>query len=1013
MKRLWKALKRAFFALRLIIWLVGLVVVGAYAYLYFIGVPRALCDRVIRELAARGVAATFDDIKLELPAILVAHNVALADTRTPDRPLVQAQRLGIDFDLASLWRQGLSPVQALEVIDGTLSVPLDFDDPRSERIQAEKVNGHICLSEGNVLEVNHLTAELCRLRFVLDGQLRMAPPRQPPQSKRPPMSAEERARRAQRVRDILGELHSLKFDQPPVLTLRFEAASDDLSAFEADLKIDARALAHPKLAVESLSARLRYAEQRLRLDRLEATLGGGKLKVASADYDLRQHTGRVVAESSVDPKVFQKLLPPQLFQQLAAWRFDRNPRFTLAASYEADRLSIQSFEAQVAGGKLIVSGYYDFKTGEAQADVESHVNLKELAVFMPVGWQRMLAEWRWNKNPDVRFHIYWREASPNLPTITQGRIAISDAAFRGIGIRRGACSGELRNDVLTLSQAVVDLQPPAHQTNLLLTIRGNYTCHMSRQDFSFTELSATAYPMMLAPLYASNAVLVVKEFEPAQPVAVSGWWRGNWQRFETSECAGRLHTGPLGWRGLKTQAADCDFHYARQVLTLQNVVLQRPEGVVKGDYQHHFETSDFTAKLEGTVDLLSLTPILGDAPRQMLARWHPDAPVRLNLQSIRGNWQRLGQASVEGTVETGPISAGSGCAKALEARFTLDPAGINAGRFILKVPSGEVKGRLRFDRLRERLEFTGEKECRFQPIEVAQLFGTNFVAAVSPYRFASTPSLLDLQTVADFKDWNQTTWSTEIVANRLEWWRLQAEDVRARVSFTNRVVTISDFKTGQGEKKNVGFYGGKLEIKRATFDLRQPRMAYDVDLRLDDVKEGGALLRAMFGYDKLSGTFHGNAHVRGKWEDYDSIEGHGDLHLINAQLWSIPLFGGLSQVLGLILPDKLVKTPAKDIHTSFAAAGGYLYLPDPKREGDLLTLRAAPHSITGRGKWRINGEMNFVFQQHFLAEAGPLSPVSKLFDPLTKPFEMELTGTLAQPQWRPRWLVPNIGGSRK
>jgi hypothetical protein len=169
----------------------------------------------------------------------------------------------------------------------------------------------------------------------------------------------------------------------------------------------------------------------------------------------------------------------------------------------------------------------------------------------------------------------------------------------------------------------------------------------------------------------------------------------------------------------------------------------------------------------------------------------------------------------------------------------------------------------------------------------------------------------------------------------------------------------------------------------------------------------------MFGYQKLSGTLHGKAHVTGTWEDYDSIKGEGELHLINAQLWSIPLFGGLSQVLGLILPDKLVKTPAKDINTSFAVGGGYIHLPNPKRESELVTLRAPPHNITGRGKWRINGELDFVFQQHFLAETGPLSPVTKLFDPLTKPFEMELTGTLAKPQWRPRWLVPNIGGTRK
>ena len=102
MKWLWRTLKRLFYLLRLSVWLVGLLVVGGYAYLHFVGAPQFVRDYLTRELARHGIAAAFERIYIELPAHLVARNVTLGDMRTADRPLIRVQRVGIGLGFTKL-----------------------------------------------------------------------------------------------------------------------------------------------------------------------------------------------------------------------------------------------------------------------------------------------------------------------------------------------------------------------------------------------------------------------------------------------------------------------------------------------------------------------------------------------------------------------------------------------------------------------------------------------------------------------------------------------------------------------------------------------------------------------------------------------------------------------------------------------------------------------------------------------------------------------------------------------
>lgn len=1006
MKRLWKTLWRLFYFARLALWLVLLLLAGSYAWLYFYGVPDCVRQLVVQQLAERGIAFNFESIHVEIPTGLVARGVRLGDTRTPDRPLVHAKEVGILFDLHRLWQRQL-PVTALALKHGELAVPLFFDDPRSERIEAHHLNGLVRLEENNVLKVERLTGEVLRLQLALTGRLTLPAAPKP----KPPPDAAERERRTQLVQKISEEVRSLQFTRPPTLTLDFLANADDLATATATLVVESGPVAYPKLALDSLNARIGYSGQKLRLEKLEAALGGGTVALSDGHYDFQRKEAGVTLRSSADFNAFSKFAPEKLQQQLAEWRCNPLPRVELTASFADDRLSVPKLTVQAAGGALVVEeGYFDFKDKTAGARVHSDMDAKQLTPFLPPGWQRMLRDWTWAANPKLDFEIYRTETDPQHPTIEKGRVSISDATFRGIPVLRAACRGVLRNDVITLMEGIADLKPSEARPGEITTLQANYACHLTKQDFVFSDVNSNTEALRLSPLLSSNFVKALREFKLAQPpVLTGGRWTGNWLKLDTSECEGHLETGPVEWHKLTADATRSNFRYGQNLLQFRDGTVRRPEGELRGSYQYHFKTADFSGSGSGVLDLVSLKPALSPSWRETLDRYRPETPVNFDLKNYSGNWRDADRTTAEGTVRIGALAAGTGRAANIQTRFKLDPAAIRASKFSMEVPSGRVESKFDYDRASQRLELSCDMS-KVQPVEIARLLGSNIVAVIEPFHFKSPPTASRIRATFDFKKPEQTTWSAIVAAPEVDWWRFHIGKFSMEISYSNRVLSATNFVAR--------FYGGTLQAGEASFNLGQSPMRYQAALRFDDVKDGGGLLKAMFGYTEVSGMFQGDVRASGVWGQDDTIHAAGNLHAVGSRLWTIPIFGALSTRLGVLFPNRFTNPPATDIDTTFLVDKSYVNLPaSPSAEPVLI--KAAPHRMTGRGRWKIHGNLEFRVQAHIMSETGilmlPLLPVNTfVLNPITKALEMELTGPLSNPQWWPRWLkLPGMDGDKK
>ncbi|MBI5396907.1 MAG: hypothetical protein HZA91_16550 [Verrucomicrobia bacterium] len=1002
MKWLWKTIRRLFFLLRLALWLLALAAVCGYAWLHYVGVPGAVRDRLVAELARNGVAASVDRIRLELPFSLAARHVAFGDAREPDRPLLRAGRVTLSFDLSHLWRGEVPRVSSLWLEGGELSVPVDFQDPKSERIEAHGLTGRVRLKENNAIAVEQLAANLLGLRVSLQGQLGLPKPGTPP---KPPPTAEERARRAKTLRDIKAELGALKCEQPPLVTVTFDADLNDLGAADATARIESGALVHPRGRLESLRARLHYEEQTLRASKIEFVLGEGAWTVEDGRYDFKQSAARAVVRGVVDPKAVAGFFSADVQARFAAWRYDQKPELACeSVEFKDGVLTVGKLALAVAGGTVTLGGRYDLNAKTATITAESTADLKQLVVFMPPGWQRILAHWEWKKNPHVSFTMLRTEADPAHPTITGGVVRMDDAAYRGIVIRRAVARGELRNDVLSLTDGLVE-KPDG-------VIQADYTCHLTTQDFLFSKVNSTVYPLSLAPMFSSNIVATIREFSFARPPTITGGqWRGNWPRADSHASAGRFESGPMSWRGVPASAMNCGFTFANNSLTLSDVKVQRPEGKVTGEYQVNFTTSDFSTKLAGTLDLAAVDPALGEGARQFLKKYHPEGPVAFDLKKIQGNWRQMDRCVATGRLQTGPLTVNGGKLAAAGAVFTLDPASIAASYLMLEVPSGKLESRATFDRVNERLAVEVNK-CKVQPVEIAQVLGTNVVAAISPYRFVKDPELNDVKGLVDFKNPAATTWSAILHAPEVEWWKLRVGKLTTALNYANQQLAMTNFQAG-------AFYGGKIKEAWGRFDMRQQPLRYAAEFHGDNI-QCGELLETLFGYKQVKGAMHGHARVEGLFGDNESIRGNGRLSLTGGHLWSVPLFGRLSKVLGDATKNKvkIINPSATEAETTFSIAQGHVYLPGAKGD-EPATVKVAPHLITGTGAWRIGGDLDFIVKMRVLRGNEFIRTFTGLLEPVTGIFEdvlaaYHLTGPLSDPRWTPGLLggLPFTGGSK-
>lgn len=128
--------------------------------------------------------------------------------------------------------------------------------------------------------------------------------------------------------------------------------------------------------------------------------------------------------------------------------------------------------------------------------------------------------------------------------------------------------------------------------------------------------------------------------------------------------------------------------------------------------------------------------------------------------------------------------------------------------------------------------------------------------------------------------------------------------------------------------------------------------------------------------------------------EFDHLTGQGQVLISDGSIFKIPIFGGLSDLLGKLVPGLNSVMRQTDARAFFTIRDGKITSDEILIEGNVFSLRAA-------GSYYLDGRLDFRAQLVFLRQESLPAKVLRIITlPVSKIIEFELKGTLSEPQWR-------------
>ena len=192
-------------------------------------------------------------------------------------------------------------------------------------------------------------------------------------------------------------------------------------------------------------------------------------------------------------------------------------------------------------------------------------------------------------------------------------------------------------------------------------------------------------------------------------------------------------------------------------------------------------------------------------------------------------------------------------------------------------------------------------------------------------------------------------------------------------------------------------YGGQLTGRMAFYPLTDPeRLRYDAagqfrDLRFEKLIAGLARVEEKPYHGNVSGDFKVEGRTgkgRGR-----TARGEGWITIKEGELFQIPLMGDLSRWLARLYPGLGFATQT-DFKTDYVLKDGRFHTDEAVLQGSVLSLKA-------KGNYRLNRRLDMVVQVQLMREGLVAEAVRLATLPLTKLLEFKLSGSVANPKWRP------------
>jgi hypothetical protein len=414
--------------------------------------------------------------------------------------------------------------------------------------------------------------------------------------------------------------------------------------------------------------------------------------------------------------------------------------------------------------------------------------------------------------------------------------------------------------------------------------------------------------------------------------------------------------------------------------------VETDHGELRLDFFSSREPAVVRGKMHSTIEPRVLVGVGGQAMDRFLeSLWFKEKGPEIDARVI-GKGLKDGDFKIEGTAGGEGFSYKGVGLRRVSADFSYEGGALAVPRLLVEREEGTLTGALIHDFKRRRVTLRKLQSTLTVP-EVAPALGDKFVSYVSPYRFNHRPSL-GIDGVVDLDDMKKkldTDLVVDVNSDSVMSYNLLGKTFRFEAPLGQ--VRIKD-RSLSVDLRRSRMYGGQLQGNFSTEGIAADHLPFRTSLTLSDADVKVAF-EHLFNYKESSGKLDVKLEMRGGLGNQLSFAGNGNISMRDGYILSIPFLGGLSSILGTLIPS-FGFAKADRASADFKIGGGAISTEN-------LTISSTLFTLIG------NGEYNFVKDDLNLDMRANMKGVpGLLLFPLSKIFEYHGSGPLNSPVWRPK-----------